>query len=444
MSEEDGGAETLRGAYCRVESDAIGEIEVPAWALWGAQTQRGCVNFRVSGVTLRALPELISAFGHVKAAAARTNAELGELADPVAAAVLEASREVAANQLDDHFPLDIVQGGGGTATNMNLNEVIANRAGELLGGRRGVYDRVHPNDHVNRSQSTNDVYPTALQIATVVQSRRACDGLRYLAESIRSGSEKLGQLERLGRTCLQDALPVEVRATQNGGARALERTSRDLGSAADQLLAVPLGATAVGTGLGAPAGYRDLAVAHLSEEAGLSLTAVDDPYDALAHIDHYVAVASSLLRSALVMAKIAGDLRLLSSGPLGGIGEVRLPVVQVGSSIMPGKVNPVMPELVMQIAFEVRGAATVVEAAAGSGELELNVMEPVVARHLLGALADVAAVSRLFADRCIEGLEWQREAIAGHLAGSLAGRVESALRDGYAAASKGALLDGEA
>jgi aspartate ammonia-lyase len=434
MSYEDDGTDSTSRAPFRIEHDSIGDVHVPAQALFGAHTQRGLENFCVSGVTLNARPELISAFGQVKAAAARANADLGELDEPVAGAIVAAAREVAANQLDEHFPLDVVQGGGGTATNRTANAVIANRAAEILGGRRGGYEVVHPNDHVNRSQSTNDVYPTALQIAVVNKSRQADEGLRYLAASIRTGAARAGALVRLGRTCLQDALPVGVGATQNGEASALERTLRDLGSATDQLLEVPLGATAVGTGLGAPDGYRELVVGYLAEETGLALVPAGDAFDALAHTDEFVAVASSLVRAALVMAKLASDLRLLSSGPLGGIGEVRMPAVQVGSSIMPGKVNPVIPELVMQVAFEVRGAATIVEAAAAAGELELNVMEPLVARHLLGALRDVAAVSRIFADRCVSGLEWQEEAIARHLAGSLADLVELARKHGYAAA----------
>ena len=197
---------------------------------------------------------------------------------------------------------------------------------------------------------------------------------------------------------------------------------------------MPLGATAVGTGFGAPEGYKELAVRYLAEESGLVVTPVEDPYDALSHLDKFITVASHLVRSALAMAKIAADLRILSSGPLGGIDEVELPAVQVGSSIMPGKMNPVMPELVMQVSFEVRGTAAIVEAAAASGELELNVMEPVVARHLLGALADVGTVAHLFADRCVSGLEWREDVLAEHLSSSFADRVELARRDGYAAA----------
>jgi aspartate ammonia-lyase len=421
-------------APTRLERDPLGPIAVPQAALYGAQTERGRANFRVSGLTLADRPELIAALGQVKAASVRANQELGEVPADLASVILQAAREVAANELDEHFPLDVVQGGGGTATNMNANEVIANRAADLLGRPRGVYDLVNPNNHVNRSQSTNDVYPTALQLAVVVRSGQAVEGVRYLAEAIRSAGEKVGGLLRIGRTCLRDALPVEIRATGNGEASALERCARDLEAASAELLAVPLGATAVGTGFGAPDGYKELAVRYLAEESGLAVTPVKDPYDALSHLDKFIAVASHLVRSALAMAKIAADLRILSSGPLGGIDEVTLPTVQVGSSIMPGKVNPVMPELVMQVSFEVRGAAAIVEAAAASGELELNVMEPVVARHLLGALADVGAVAHLFADRCVAGLEWREDALAQHLSSSFADRVELARRDGYAAA----------
>ncbi len=440
MSAADAGAGDV--ASHRVEADALGEIDVPEVALWGAQTQRGCENFRVSGVTLQSLPELVAALGQVKAAAVRANMALGEIPEQLGEAILRAAREVAANRLDEHFPLDVVQGGGGTATNMNANEVIANRAAELLGGRRGAYDLAHPNNHVNRSQSTNDVYPTALQLAVVARASDTMAGLGRLAEALAASGDRAGEMERLGRTCLQDALPVPVRAVAHGQASALGRVSADLGAAGERLLAVPLGATAVGTGLGSAPGYRSLVVGYLADETGRAVSAVADPFDALAHIDQYVAVASGLVRSMLVMSKIAADLRFLSSGPLGGVGEVRLPAVQVGSSIMPGKVNPVIPELVMQVGFEVRGAAAVVEAAAGAGELELNVMEPVVARHLLASLADVAAVARIFARRCIDGLEWQADAVARHLQGSLSERVELARRDGYAAASRAAAAHG--
>jgi aspartate ammonia-lyase len=317
---------------------------------------------------------------------------------------------------------------------MNANEVIANRAEELLGGRRGRYARVHPNDHVNRSQSTNDVYPTALQLAVLRAAEPAVEGLEHLAATCAGRAEAFGDLPRLGRTCLQDAVPLTVRDTHAAQATAIRRCAAALREAADGLRHVPLGATAVGTGIGAPPGYRERAVRYLAEEAGLRVVPTADPFDALAHPDGHLAVATAAARAAVVLGKIAADLRLLSSGPHGGLGEVRLPAVQVGSSIMPGKVNPAIPELVMQVGFEIRGAAHVVELAVAAGELELNVMEPVVARALLGALHDLGVVARTFADRCIAGLVWNAEALDRHLAGSLAAAVEHAARDGYAAA----------
>jgi aspartate ammonia-lyase len=417
----------------RVEHDWLGPLGVPADALYGAQTARAMENFRVSGRTLAAEPQLLRALGEVKAAAALANAGCGELEADVAEAIVQAAREVAAGQWAQHFPLDVVQGGGGTATNMNINEVVANRAGELLGDTRGSYRRVHPNDHVNRSQSTNDVYPTALQLAVRRSVLEALPGLEAVAGALDSLGERHPDLVRMGRTCLQDALPVPVGAVHRAQARAVRRGAARLAADADELLAVPLGATAVGTGLGAPAGYRDAVVALLAEESGLPVVAAPDPFDALEHFDVYLRVASSLLAAMLTVAKLAGDLRFLSAGP---VGEVELPAVQVGSSVMPGKVNPVIAELVLQVGFGVRGCHAVVEAAVAAGELELNVMEPVIARHLLDALRDTGRVAQLFADRCLAGLRWKADAVGEHMAGSYAADVLVAQSDGYERASE--------
>jgi aspartate ammonia-lyase len=423
-------------AGTRIEHDALGTVEVPGDALYGAHTVRGLANFTLTGPRAAERPDLVVALVQVKVAAARANADLGVLDAAVADAVVGAGREVAGGRWLEQFPVCVVQGGGGTVANMNANEVLANRAAELLGGARGTYDLVHPNDHVNRSQSTNDVYPTALALATVTAGRRCLEGVRHLEATLRAKADEAGELERLGRTCLQDAVPLRVRDGQLAQANALARTAADLAASLDRLLAVPLGATAVGTGVGAPPGFRERAIGHLAEETGLEVVPAPDLFDALAHPDAYVRVAADLVRVALVAAKLAADLRLLSSGPVGGIGEVRLPAVQVGSSIMPGKVNPVLPELVLQVSFEARGTLSIVEAAVAAGELELNVMEPVIARHLLASLADVGEAARLFADRCVAGLSWVGTAVAAHLAGSLADGVELAAREGYAAAAR--------
>jgi len=412
----------------RLERDALGDVPVPEEALFGAHTARAITNFSVSSEAVRARPDLIAAFGHVKAAAAAANAACGVLDPGLAAVIRDAAREVARGAHNDQFPIDLVHGGGGTAVHMNVNEVIANLANERLGGRRGQYEPVHPNDHVNRSQSTNDVFPTALSLATVVTGRRAIGQIDGLAEVLMAKAAEANGLERIGRTCLQDAVPLTVAQTHTAQAHAITRTTAALGRSLDVLLTVPLGATAIGTGIGSPTGYRDLALTFLGDETGLQIRGSDDLFDALANLDGYVDVAAQLVRVSLVMAKTAADLRFLASGP---VGEVRLPAVQVGSSIMPGKSNPVIPELVMQVSYETRGMATVVETAVAAGELELNAMEPVIARHLLASLHDVGRVAQIFAHRCIAGLEWNEETLQAHLAGSLAGVVESAAELGY-------------
>jgi aspartate ammonia-lyase len=416
----------------RLERDALGDVSVPADALFGAHTVRALENFTVSGEAVRQRPDLVAAFGYVKAAAAEANAACGVLDQGMAAAITEAAREVARGEHGEQFPIDLVHGGGGTAVHMNVNEVIANLANERLGGRRGDYYPVHPNDHVNRSQSTNDVFPTALGLATVITGRRAITQLDGLAAALAAKARQTAGIDRLGRTCLQDAVPLTAAQTHVAQAHAMTRTTAVLGHSLDALLAVPLGATAIGTGIGSPPGYRTLALRFLAEESGLQVRGSEDLFDALANLDGYLDVAAQLVRSSLVMAKIAADLRFLASGP---VGEVQLPAVQVGSSIMPGKANPVIPELVMQVSYETRGMATVVEAAVAAGELELNAMEPVIARHLLASLHDVGRVAEIFADRCIAGLKWNEAALRAHLGGSLAGVVESSAELGYSQVS---------
>lgn len=412
----------------RSERDALGEVAVPADALFGAHTVRALENFGVSGEAVRQRPDLVAAFGHVKAAAAQANVTCGVLDQGIAAAIRDAARQVARGKHDEQFPIDLVHGGGGTAVHMNVNEVIANLANESLGGRRGMYYPVHPNDHVNRSQSTNDVFPTALGLATVVTGRRAINRIDGLAAALTKKASQSARVERIGRTCLQDAVPLTVGQTHVAQAHAITRTTSALGRSLDALLAVPLGATVIGTGIGSPPGYRERVLEFLAAESGLEVFGSEDLFDALANLDCYVDVAAQVVRVSLVMAKIAADLRFLASG---AVGEMRLPAVQVGSSIMPGKVNPVIPELVMQVSYEARGMSTIVEAAVAAGELELNAMEPVISRHLLGSLHDVGRVAEIFADRCIAGLEWNEPALRLHLAGSLGGAVESAAEVGY-------------
>ncbi len=419
------------GGETRIERDALGELPVPTDALFGAETQRALQNTLPAGLRVGDRPGLVRALGEVKSAAALANTAVGALAAEIGEAVVGAAREVARGAWDGQFVIPLVQGGGGTATNMCANEVIANRAGELLGEPRGTYRRVDPHDHVNLSQSTNDVYPTALQIAVVRAGREAVGMFAGLAATFGRKADAYAGLERLGRTCLQDALPVPIDGVHRAQAAAITRLADGLGRALDELLSVPLGGTAVGTGDGTAAGYREEVVGRLADETGLALRRSADTLDALAHFDGYLDVASALTTVMVTVAKIAEDFRFLSSGPIGGIRELRLPAVQVGSSCMPTKINPVIPELVLQVAMEVRGARTVVECAVAAGELELNVMEPVIASSLLGSLESAGAVAELFGRRCVEGLEWNRDAVGGNLAGSLASAVQRASSEGY-------------
>jgi aspartate ammonia-lyase len=423
-------------ADIRIEHDSLGTVEVPADALWGAHTRRAIDAFSVSGLRTSDRPDLIVALAQVKIAAARANAACGVLDPDLAARIVAAGREIVAGGHHDQFPIDLVQGGGGTATNLNVNEVIANLASRAAGEPLGSNRPLHPIDHVNRSQSTNDVYPTALALAVRAAGKRAIAGLRVLATSLRAASERQGDLERLGRTCLQDAVPLTVRDTHRAQAHAIDRTAGSIASALDRLLPVPLGATAIGTGIGAPPGYTERAVAELAALTGDPLVPSADRFDALMHLDEHVAVAAAAVQAALVIGKLASDVRFWSSGPRGGIGELHLPAVMVGSSIMPGKVNPVVPELAIQVAYDIRAAATAVELAAGGGELELNVMEPVVARHLLGALDELAAIGPRLARLCVDGWQWDTDAVRANLAGSTAPLVEAATEVGYDAAAR--------
>ncbi len=407
----------MENGETRTERDAIGAIEVPADVLWGANTARALENFGAEGVTTVADQEpLLRALIQVKIAAAWANLELGALSGDVAEAIIAAGREVLEGRWLDQFPLNLLQGGGGTSTNMNVNEVLATRASQLLIGEG---TRVHPNDHVNRSQSTNDVYPTALALAVLDAGATAVADAEHLQAVLAERAEAFRGLERLGRTCLRDALPVTIDATFRAHAYGVGRTAGALKVALSAMRQLPLGATAVGTGAGAPDGYGELILTVLSEETGLRLEPAADHHDALANLDPLLAVAGALERTMVVAAKIAQDFRFLYSGPVGGIGELELPVVQPGSSMMPGKANPVIPEFVIQTSFAVRGARHAIECAVAAGELELNVMEPVIAKTLLEAFSDSGRALRTFADRCVSGLEWNREVTKAHLTGSL-------------------------
>ncbi|MER5999731.1 lyase family protein [Nonomuraea angiospora] len=410
----------------RVEHDLLGPLTLSADVLYGIHTARAGENFRLGGETLREYPALLAALAQVKSAAAWTNDKLGVLGSDIAQAVMAAAREVVEGGLHEHFPLEVVQGGGGTSTNMNMNEVLAGRASALLGRR------VDPHDHVNRSQSTNDVMPTALNIAVLVTARSTGRSLRVLAESLSRKGRQYESLTRLGRTCLQDAVPVPAALVHEGQATSVLAAATALEGAAEALQYVPLGATAIGTGLGAPEGYRELAIRRLAEETGLDLRPSANLSEGISSLEGLAWVADAMARAGRAVARIAGDLRLLASGPVGGFGEVSLPPVQAGSSIMPGKINPVIPELVMQVSFQLQGGAHAVHLASAAPELEVTAMAPVVTAELLRGLRRLGRVSEVFAGRCVDGLTWNTEAVHANLQGSLQPAVESAVEHGHA------------
>ncbi len=382
----------------RIERDSMGEMEVPAGALYGASTQRAVINFPISG---RRMPrELIGALGLIKAAAARTNAELGLLDRERADAIAAAAEDVATGAYDDHFPIDVYQTGSGTSTNMNANEVIAHLASARLGGQR-----VHPNDDVNKCQSSNDVIPTAIQLsAAIAIEDQLVPALEVLHSALRAKAEEFEGIVKTGRTHLQDATPIRLGQEFSGYAGQAAEAIRRARGARDELLAVPLGGTAVGTGINAHPDYAQQTCARLSEATGLAVRETDNHFHAQAALDGVIAAHGALRAIALSLWKIASDIRLMGMGPRAGIAELALPETQPGSSIMPGKVNPVIVEsMTMVVARVVGNDATVGFAQTGSF-LELNVMMPVAADAILESIRLLASGAQNFAERCVVGL----------------------------------------
>jgi aspartate ammonia-lyase len=392
------------GRRTRREHDLLGEREVPDEALYGVQTLRALENFPITGVPLREFPLLVEALAAVKEAAAKANRELGLLGEEAADAIVRASKEVRAGRHHEHFLVDMIQGGAGTSTNMNANEVIANRALELLGKDRGQYELVHPNNHVNLSQSTNDVYPTAIKLALHAAIEELRAALRELAEAFLAKGKEFAPHLKMGRTQLQDAVPMtlgqEFRAF---GHTILEDVDR-LAEAQSLIREINMGATAIGTGINAPPGYAEAVCRHLSAVTGLSLITAPDLVEATADTGAFVQLSGVLKRSAVKLSKICDDLRLLSSGPRAGLGEINLPPMQPGSSIMPGKVNPVIPEVVNQVCFDVIGGDITVTLAAGAGQLQLNVFEPVIAYRLLSGIGSLRNACQVLRERCVLGI----------------------------------------
>ncbi|WP_175411657.1 aspartate ammonia-lyase [Streptomyces sp. TRM64462] len=389
---------TDAGEY-RTEHDSMGEVRVPAHAKWRAQTQRAVENFPVSGQRLERAH--IAALARIKAAAAKVNAELGVLDADIARAVQEAAGEVAEGRWDDHFPVDVFQTGSGTSSNMNMNEVLATLATERLGGAPAV----HPNDHVNASQSSNDVFPSSIHIAaTAAVTGDLIPALEHLATSLGRKSAEFADVVKSGRTHLMDATPVTLGQEFGGYAAQIAYGVERLRAALPRLAELPLGGTAVGTGINTPPGFSAAVIAEVARATGLPLTEARDHFEAQGARDGLVETSGQLRTVAVSLTKIANDLRWMASGPRTGLAEINLPDLQPGSSIMPGKVNPVVPEAVLMVAAQVVGNDTTVATAGAAGNFELNVMLPVMAKNLLESVRLLANAARLLADRTVDGI----------------------------------------
>jgi aspartate ammonia-lyase len=388
----------------RLEHDLLGEKEVPEESYFGVQTLRAMENFNITGVNLSFYPVLIESLAMVKMAAAKANFELGLLDKPVYKAIVQACDEIIKGKYHQHFVVDMIQGGAGTSTNMNANEVIANRALEIMGHKKGEYQYCHPNNHVNLSQSTNDAYPTAVKLALIYSNQSLIIILEQLADAFRKKASEFANVLKMGRTQLQDAVPMTLGQEFEAYAVTLNEEIQRLNENVDLFLEINMGGTAIGTGINADPDYVDLVVRYLQEITGLEVKTATNLVEATQDTGAFIMYSSALKRLAIKLSKISNDLRLLSSGPRAGLNEINLPAVQPGSSIMPGKVNPVIPEVVNQIAFKVIGNDLTVSLAGEAGQLELNVMEPVIVQSLFESLEMLKNGMKTLRIRCVEGI----------------------------------------
>ena len=418
----------------RIERDPLGELDVPGHAYYGVQTVRAVENFPISG--LRAPGDLVTATILIKKAAAETNLALGRLTPEIAKAICTAADEILSGALRDQFVVDVYQAGAGTSHNMNANEVLANRAGEILGEPKGTYTRVHPNDHVNMGQSTNDVYPTATRLALLLGAAPLVASAQALAGSLDEKADAFAGVLKTGRTHLQDAVPITLGQEFSGYAACVRRGAEDVASAADQLQELNIGATAVGTGLNAGEEYRTLVVRHLARYTNLPLKPAANLFRVTQSMGDVLAYSSAMRRLAVETGKIASDLRLLSMGPRAGIAEIALPAVQPGSSIMPGKVNPSVAEMVNQVCFQVMGCDATVAIACEAGQLELNVMMPVIAWNALHASTILREALKVFRLRCVAGITADEDRARELLERSSAAATALSPHIGYAATAE--------
>jgi aspartate ammonia-lyase len=396
----------------RIERDFLGEKRIPQAAYWGVHTARAVENFPISGTPVSAMPALIRAFGHVKKAAARANLQLGVLDEQRANAICRACDILIAGGHHDQFVVDVIQGGAGTSTNMNANEVIANIALETMGVLKGRYDVLHPNDHVNASQSTNDVYPTAVRLALWSAIDELLQAMAYLRAGFEARSREFADVLKIGRTQLQDAVPMTLGQEFSTYAVMLEEDEARLREARALIQEVNLGATAIGTGINAPPGYSELAIELLKQGCGIPVEKSHNLVEATQDTGAFVQLSGVLKRVATKLSKTCNDLRLLSSGPQAGFADIKLPPRQAGSSIMPGKVNPVIPEVVNQVAFEVIGNDVTVTLASEGGQLQLNAFEPIMGWSLFKSITHLANACRTLQDNCVAGIEANRDVLA--------------------------------
>ena len=393
----------------RTESDLIGELQVPNEAYYGVQTQRAIDNFHISNYKMYHFPEFVKAIGYVKLAAAQTNHALGLLPDWLLAPISQACQEVIDGKWNEQFPVDMFQGGAGTSVNMNANEVIANRALEIMGYEKGDYQHCWPNDHINCSQSTNDAYPTTIKLATYRMNQKLVKKLQEVVAAFRQKGKEFADVIKMGRTQLQDAVPMTLGQEFEAFAATLEDNITRLENNAKLLLEINMGGTAIGTGLNAPEGYAKLCAEKMAALTGEAFVSSKNLIAATPNTGAYVSYSSALKRFAVELSKVCNDLRLLASGPRAGLHEINLPAMQPGSSIMPGKVNPVIPEVVNQVCFKVIGNDLTVSFAAEAGQLELNVMEPVLCQAIFESVSLLENALDTLRSKCVEGITANRE-----------------------------------
>ena len=393
----------------RIESDLLGDLQVPAEAYYGVQTQRAIDNFHITGSKMSDFPEFVRAVACVKLAAAQTNNELGLLSKELLSPIETACKELIDGKLHCQFPVDMIQGGAGTSVNMNANEVIANRVLELLGHKKGEYQYCSPNDHINCSQSTNDAYPTTIKLAVIKMNESLVKHLSQLIDAFRQKGKEFAEVIKMGRTQLQDAVPMTLGQEFEAFAATLVEEISRLNNLSKLFLEINMGGTAIGTGLNAPAGYPKLCAEKLAKITGEDFVPASNLVEATPDTGSYVMYSSALKRMAVKLSKICNDLRLLSSGPRAGLNEINLPPMQPGSSIMPGKVNPVIPEVVNQVCFKVIGNDLTVTFAAEAGQLQLNVMEPVICQAIMESIVFLERALDTLREKCIVGITANKE-----------------------------------